>query len=171
MANQTDRTKLLVLLRRISCVFENAIRNGPDGTLEGKFKDEHPLFIHYACSFYLSGVLAYLEGEDGERSWNEPSSCHKDFDTYAASNPINKSSFLSRGYSCENLDALAELRNAIVHNDGDLTSKRKPDRPAIVSAANFPGVKISGTKVTLEKQFLEYVRVAGIAVRRYYGEE
>jgi len=48
-----DRTKLLVHLRRLSTMFENAFANGLDGSLVGKFEVEHPIFIHHACSFYL----------------------------------------------------------------------------------------------------------------------
>ncbi len=60
-----DRTKLLVHFRRLSGVLGSAIRNGPDGTLEGGFAAEHPAFVHHACAFYLIGCLAYLESENG----------------------------------------------------------------------------------------------------------
>jgi len=82
-----DRTKLLVHIRRISSLFENAMRNGPDGTLEGKFRHEHPTFINHSVGFYLIGCLAYLEGEDGIYSWNRPSLANSDFDAFANSYP------------------------------------------------------------------------------------
>jgi hypothetical protein len=40
----------------------------------------------------------------------------------------------------------------------------------MVVAANIPGVALSGSNVTLEAEFLEFVRVASLAVRMYYGE-
>lgn len=64
-----DRTKLLIHLRRISTMLDNAFYLGPDGSLEGKYKNEHPIFIHYSLGFYLMGCLAYLEGKEGNYGW------------------------------------------------------------------------------------------------------
>lgn len=83
-----DRTKLLVHLRRLSSVLEHAIRNGPDGTLDGKFETEHSSFVHHACAFYLIGCLAYLEGEDRAYSWDIPSGAHDDFDAFSNGNEV-----------------------------------------------------------------------------------
>ena len=126
MTDGTDRKKLLVHLRRISGLLDSAIRSGPDGSLEGKFAEEHPIFTHYACSFHLIGTLAYLAGEDGEYSWNKVSKLHSSFDQYSAEYPAGKDwTFESRGITQANLDALAQLRNAVVHHDGDLAKKQK----------------------------------------------
>ena len=81
-----------------------AFRSGPDGTLEGKFAAEHPIFIHYGCAFYVASSLAFLEGEDGARSWN------------------------------------------------------------------IPGVILSGSIVRLDAPFLDFVRIATLAVRNYHDE-
>ena len=166
-----DRTKLLIHLRRLSGLFENAFRNGPDGTLEGKFASEQPVFIHHACAFYLAGCLAFLEGEDKAYSWNNPGTNNSDFDTFVASNPaMPKDSYGSRGINKVSMNALAEVRNAVVHNDGDLANNRNRQSMSIVTAANIPGVILSGSEVSLQAPFLEFVRVATLAVRNYHGE-
>lgn len=167
----TNRTKLLVHLRRISGLFANAIRNGPDGSLEGKFQVEHPTFVNYSLGFYLVGCLAYLEGEDGSYSWNKSSLHHSDFDTFAAVYPGQpKASYSARGITKSNLNALACIRNAVAHHDGDLAKNRDPNSLPMVAAAGLPGVILSGSVVTLEADFLEFVRLAALAVRNYYGE-
>ena len=166
-----DRKKLLVHIRRVSGLFESAIRNGPDGSLEGKFKEEHPTFIHHSVGFYLIGSLAYLEGEDGSYSWNRESNSQSNFDGFANDNPSPpKESFSSRGITKANLDALACVRNAIAHNNGDLSKNNDKKCVSKVSNANLPGVILDGSFVTLEKELLEYIRVSTIAVRNYHGE-
>ncbi|MDP1654255.1 MAG: hypothetical protein Q8L56_16205 [Rhodocyclaceae bacterium] len=166
-----DRTKLLVHLRRLSTLLEGAFRNGPDGTLEGKFSAEQPVFIHHGCTFFLAGCLGFLEGEDGAYSWNIPSATHSDFDTFVASYPPSpKPSFNSRGINKAAMSALACIRNAVVHHAGDLAKNNNKQSLAIVNAAALPGVSLTGTVVTLEAPFLEFVRVATLAVRNYHGE-
>lgn len=169
-----DRTKLLVHFRRLSGVLGSAIRNGPDGTLEGKFASEHPVFVHHACAFYLIGCLAYLESENGTYGWDTPSASHSDFDTFADGFPLPpNASFLSQGISRISLRALADVRNAVAHHAGDLSRLHRAKRADVVgqvSAANLPGVMISGSVVTLDAPFLEFVRLAALSVRYYHGE-
>ena len=167
----SDRTKLLTHFRRISCVISQAITQGPEGTLDGKFQAEHPTFVHYILAFYLAGCLAYAEGEDGPYSWNRPSQGYSDFDAFASANPPPPHKcFASCGITTSALNALACIRNAVVHNDGDLGRNRDSSCVDMVVAANIPGVALSGSNVTLEAEFLEFVRVASLAVRMYYGE-
>lgn len=166
-----DRTKLLVHLRRLSGLLENAFRNGPDGTLEGKFALEHPTFIHHSCSFYLAGCLAFLEGEDGAYSWNIPGANDADFDAFVAIHPAPpRDSYQTRGINKANMNVLAEIRNAVTHNNGDLTQNRNQQSLAMVRGTNLPGVILSGSIITLEASFLEFVRVSTLAVRHYHGE-
>jgi len=69
--------------------------------------------------------------------------------------------------------ALADIRNAVAHYEGDLSKIRrssKVDVLAEVSGLNLPGVVLLGSAVTLEAPFLEHVRIAGLAVRHYFGE-
>ena len=166
-----DRTKLLVHLRRLSNLLDGAFRNGPDGTLEGKFGKEHPAFIHHSCTFYLAGCMAFLEGEDGAYSWNIPSAAHPDFDAFVACNPPSpKPSFNSRGINKAAMSALACIRNAVVHHAGDLAKNNNKQSVAIVNEATLPGTSLTGSVVTLEAPFLEFVRLATLAVRNYHGE-
>lgn len=55
----------------------------------GKFAEEHPVFIHHSCSFYLAGCLSFLEGEDGTYSWNGSGSSIADFDNFVSNYPIS----------------------------------------------------------------------------------
>jgi len=170
----SDRTKLLIHFRRISGLFDSAIRNGPDGSLEGKFSEEHPQFTHHTLGFYLLGCLAYLEGEDGVYSWNKPSAEHLCFDKFAENYPQhperNKTNYKSRGITQKSLDALACIRNAIAHNNGDLNKNNDKNSFSIVSSAKLPGVELKGSIVFLKSEFLEFVRIGAYAVRHYHGE-
>ncbi|MEJ1404381.1 MAG: hypothetical protein RPU73_11015 [Candidatus Sedimenticola sp. (ex Thyasira tokunagai)] len=151
-------------------MFESAFRNGPDGTLDGKHGLEHPVFIHHSVGFYLIGCFAYLEGEDGTCSWKQPSQNNSDFDTFASSNPPSKTSFSTRGITTESLNALVCIRNAIAHNDGDLSKNNDRSSLSKVTTANLPGVVINENTVTLEKELLEFIRVSALAVRQYHGD-
>jgi len=166
-----DRTKLLIHVRRLSGLLESAFRNGPDGTLEGKYGAEHPAFIHHSCTFYLAGCLAFLEGDYGPYSWNRPSASNPDFDNFVANYPAHpKTSFGVRGINKASMNALACIRNAVIHHAGDLAKNTDQQSVAIVTAANIPGVTLVGTVVGLEAPFLEFVRLATLGVRNYYGE-
>ena len=166
-----DRTKLLVHVRRISTLLEGAIIRGPDGTLEGKFGEEHPTFIHYALSYYLMGCLGYLAGEGGEYSWNEPSASHNgDFDNFIDSNPTVERSYRSLGITKERLEAFACVRNALAHNNCDLAANRDQDSLVKVQNAELPGIVLNGSVVTLEAEALELIRISTIAVREFHGD-
>ncbi len=168
----TDRTKLLVHINRISTVFRNAILNGPDGSLEGKFKDEHPHYINHSLGFYIMGCLAYLTSEGGEYSWKKSSPTFESFDEFAQSFPEPpRSCYLERGISEVTLDALACIRNAVAHNSCDLAANNDKESLEKVASANIPGVILDGSIVTLEEPLLDFVRQATYAVRKYHGDE
>ena len=170
-SSMPDRAKLLVHLRRLSNLFEHAFRNGPDGTLEGKFAVEHPTFVHHGCGFYLAGCLAYLEGEDGAYSWDMAGAQSSDFDTFVTNYPAPpKQSYAARGINKASMNALAQIRNAVVHNGDDLAKNTKPQSVHMVKAANLPGTSLQGSVVKLDAPFLDYVRLATLAVRNYHGE-
>jgi len=167
-----DRTNLPIHFRRISYIIEKAIRNGPDGTLEGNFKEEHPAFIHYSSSFYLIGVLAYLAGEDGEKSWNKPGENYNTFDEFASKTRYKTGeTFLSKGISSSSLNALVCIRNAVAHNGGDLSKNKDKNSYDMVLKAKLPGIKLSSTNIEIGKEFLEFVRVNALSVRAYHGEK
>ncbi|MEJ1390060.1 MAG: hypothetical protein RPU34_04070 [Candidatus Sedimenticola sp. (ex Thyasira tokunagai)] len=167
----TNRTKILVHLRRLSNLFEQAFRNGPDGSLEGKFGVEHEQFVHHSCSFYLAGCLAYLEGEDGAYSWNIPGVNKLDFDDFVKKHPLPpKESFAARGISKASMKALAEIRNAVTHNDGDLSKNLNTKSKNLVASAGLPGVSLTGSKINLDAPFLDFVRLSSLAVRNFHGD-
>lgn len=170
----SNRTKLLVHFRRLSNLLNSAIRNGPDGTLDGHFAAEHPEFVHYACAFYLIGVLAYLEGEDGAYSWNASAQNGLSFNDFTRSHPPSpRKNFESKGINTASLRALADIRNAVVHHAGDLKKLRRAAETDIateIAGLHLPGLVLNGTVVTLEEPFLEFTRVASLAVRSYHGE-
>lgn len=68
------------------------------------------------------------------------------------------------------MEALAQIRNAVIHHNGDLALNKKRQSLSMVTAANLPGVKLDGSVARLEAPFLDFVRVATLAVRNYYGE-
>ena len=167
----TDRTKLLVHINRISTMFRNAIHNGPDGTLEGNFKDEHPHFINHSLGFYVMGSLAYLTSEEGEYSWKKASSANNTFDEFAKSFPEPpRSNYFDCGVTEASLDALACIRNAVAHNNCDLEKNNDKSSLEKVTNAGLPGVNLDGSVVVLEEPLLEFVRKATYAVRKYHGD-
>ena len=167
----TDRTKLLVHINRISTVFANAIAHGPDGSLEGKFKDEHPHYINHSLGFYIMGCLAYLTSEEGEYSWKKKSSTYNSFDEFARSFPeAPRECYFERGITESSLDAIACIRNSVAHNNCDLAENKDRKSLEKVTEANLPGVILDGSIVTLEEPILGFVRQATYAVRRYHGD-
>ena len=166
-----NRSELLIHLNRLSTVLGKAIRQGPDGSLEGKFATEHPAFTHYACAFYLAGCLSFLEGRDGSYSWNQTNASGQDFDSYVPTFPVPpRDSFAAMGINATSMDAMAQIRNAVVHHDGDLAQNRNQQSLTMVTAANLPGVTLNGSVVQLEEPFLDHVRFSALAVRRFHGE-
>ncbi len=170
-----DRTKLLINVRRLSTALRNAINNGPDGEIkqgdQSTVPEWMPDFIHYATGLYLAGAFAYLEGEDDSYSWDKPGSAYSNFTTFANENgPTKGGTYASRKISWTNLQVLAQVRNAVVHHDGDLKDNRNKKSFARVAAADLPGVSLNGTVITLQTEFLEYVRLCTYAVRQYHGD-
>ena len=166
-----NRNKLLVHINRLNTVFNNAIEYGPDGSLTGKFKEEHPLFIHHSIGFYLIGCFAYLASEKGDYSWNKPGNEFTCFDTFAKVHPVKKESYFDRGITKSSLSALACIRNAVAHNDCDLSLNRDPSSLSQVKNTHLPGVILEQNEVRLEKDLLGFIRIATYSVRHYHGEE
>jgi hypothetical protein len=165
----TDRTKLLVHVRRISSLFEKAFREGPDGSLDGKFAHEQPVFVHHALVFYLAGCMAYLENEGSVKSWEIRGTQHSDFDTFISSQQIDHP-FRTNNISKAHLNALLCIRNACVHNSDDLSLNQDRSSTNKVQNVGIAGVVLAGTKVSLQPEFLEFVRLATLAVRKYHGD-
>lgn len=167
----SDRRELLVITRRIPALLQAAVLDGPDGTLEGKFAAEHPVFVNHACGFYLAGCLAYLEGTVDKYLWESPGAEFSDFDSFLSVSPAPpRDSYAVRGITKCRMIALAEIRNAVVHNRGDISRNWNPKSVAIVVGAALPGVSLQGSIIVLDYPFLEFVRLATYAVRHYHGE-
>tara|TARA_R110001599_G_scaffold154127_1_gene339757 strand:+ start:905 stop:1333 length:429 start_codon:yes stop_codon:yes gene_type:complete len=135
-------------------------------------------YIHATCSFYVAGCLAFLENRKGNFSWEQAGTTRSDFDTFASAEPTTRSTTWSQqGITVAGLNALKEVRNAVVHNNNDLsinnrnrTSRNPTQCEDMVRAANIDGVILTGPLVRLEFEFLAWVRQAVVAVRRYHGE-
>jgi len=61
-----------------------------------------------------------------------------------------KSSYGARGINKASLNALAHVRNAVIHHDGNLAMNRNRQSLAIVTAANLPGVTLLGSVENFE---------------------
>ena len=115
--------------------------------------------------------MAFLEGEECAYSWNNSGASYTDFDVFASSYPTAlRDSFSNLDITKDNLKALAEIRNTLAHNNGDLACNKNLNSLTLVSNANLPRVSISGSVVTLNEEFLEFVRLSTYVVRNYHGE-
>ena len=168
-----DRTAFLMFGRRFHNLFMSAINHGI-GADEIKWQQELPLFNHYACVMYLSGCLAYLESTYGRCAWKN-SQNGVDFDTFTINNPAPpKTSFSNRNISKSSLDALVCIRNAVIHNNNDLSQNNDTASLAKVTAASIDGVSLNGSIVTLsstqQEDFMNHVRLCLVAVAQFYGD-
>ena len=162
----------MIFGRRLHNALRKVIEDGDGRTDDQWLKTERPRFEHYACGMYLSGVLAYLEDKYGVRPWNSPGSTLPDFTAYSAAESNER--LRSEGISIQSLEALVCIRNAVIHNGGDLSKNNDTDSESTVRDASIPGVVLTGTIVQLvsnrKVDFMEHVRLSLIAVARYYGE-
>ena len=167
----TGRTEFLMFGRRI----HEALRifaKGGGGRSREQWDKERPYFEHAACGIFLAGSFAYLEGKYGNnpRPWNRAGVAETDFDTFVQSNANFTKSHISKN----GLDALVCIRNAITHNDGDLAQNSDSSCLDRVSSAAISGVSLNGSTVRLLstdlEDFMEYVRLAFVAVAQYHGD-
>ena len=165
----SDRTHFLMFGRRFHNTFRSAIENG-DGRANEILIEERPIFEHYACGMYLSGCLSYLENTYGHNSWK--STDNGTFDTFIANH--QKNNFSNFGICEDGIDALICIRNAFIHNNGDLSLNRDINSLSKVISANIIGVKLAGDIVTLfsnrDEDFMEYVRLSLVAVAQFNGD-
>ena len=167
-----DRTEFLMYARRLHNALRHEIENmdvSPD-----KLPTERPLFEHFASGLYLAGCLAFLEGKYGTQPWLPKSPSQGTFDQFLLNLPKNPAStFSAAGISQSGVQALVCIRNALTHNDGDLAKNTDKSCLAKVTAANLPGVSISGSLVTLSSNtntdFMEYVRKTFVAISMFHG--
>ena len=161
-------SQILTLGRKLHNALRSAIED-PDHYESGKIQRED--FEHYACGMYLAGSLAFIEGKYGHKSWEATSACMS-LDAHLANFDATHRYHVCR-ISESGLAALVCIRNAIIHNDGDLS--KNTDKHALnkVAHAHIPGVTISGSNVRLRststEDFMEYVRLSFLAISSQQG--
>lgn len=131
-------------------------------------------FEHYACGMYLAGTMAFMEGKYGERCW-ERSTVHSGLDAYLTTpDDDRKPNLLAAAVSERGLAALICIRNAVIHNDGDLSQNKDSASLFKVTGAALPGVSLAGSYVRLisnqSMDFMEYVRLSFVAVSMMQGD-
>ena len=159
--------------RRLHNALRHAIEDGDGRTDDHWVNVERPIFEHYSCSMYLSGMLAYLEDKYGVRPWNNPGKNHGTFEDYVTNSGIN--SFQNLGLSSSTLEALVCIRNAVIHNGSDLSKNKDPNSLQKVTNENIPNISLNGPVVTLhstsyQADFMEFVRQSFLAVCMYHGD-
>lgn len=156
--------------RRLHNAFRDAIEDGDGRTDEHWLNVERPVFEHYTCSMYLSGVMSYLEDNYGRNPWKLNGANHSAFENYIDNSGIT--SFQNWGLDSQKLDALVCIRNAVVHNGGDLSQNHDQNSLSKVTAANIPFITINNSVVKLhstshQDDFMEFVRQCFLSVCMY----
>jgi len=169
----SGRTELLMYSRRLHNAFRDAIEDGDGRTDEHWLYVERPLFEHYTCSMYLSGVMSYLEDKYGRQPWNTNGANYTTFESYIANSGIK--SFQHWMLNCQKIEALVCIRNAVVHNGGDLSKNHDQNSLNKVTIAEIPFISINNSVVTLhstdyQADFMEFVRQCFLAVCMYHGD-
>ena len=164
-------SEMLTLGRRLHNALRSAVEDS-DNYHAGKVTRED--FEHYACGMYLAGTLAFLEGKYGLGPWQASGSVPS-LDAYlSVSSNRGAVQLKNYGMSEAGLEALVCIRNAVVHNDGDLSRNKDKGSLLKVSAAVIPGVVLSGSVVRLssnrEVDFMEFVRKSFVAVSMQHGD-
>lgn len=169
----TDRTELLMYARRLHDALKHAIETGDGRTDDRWLNIERPIFEHYCCTMYLAGALAYLEDKYGDRPWNKPGANCGTFNDYISNSGTR--SFQNANLSSSKLDALVCIRNAVIHNGGDLARNRDRNALQKVTSESIPNASLNGTIITLHStnypdDFMAFVRQAFLAVCMYHGD-
>ena len=171
---------VLTHARRIVTALENMYRDG-DGMLDSKWDLEKGDFGHVGSVIYLSGIMAYLEGKYGTFCWNQ-SHNGLNLDTFIQYNAADdaglrtqKANFRNAGVSISAFNALQCIRNATLHNNGDLALNRDQSCVSQVSAISLPGVILNGSHVTLEmsgegSDFITFVKMSFLAISKFFGD-
>ena len=169
----SDRTELLMYARRLHNALRSIIDDGDGRTDEHWINVEKPIFEHYVCSMYLSGVLSYLEDKYGQRPWNLDGESYSNFNQYIENSGIK--SFQLLELSSSKIEALVCIRNAVMHNGGDLSKNRDINCFDKVHSENIPNIFFDGTVIKLKSSnyqddFMEFVRQSFLAVAMHHGD-
>ena len=169
----SGRTELLMYARRLHNALRDVIEDGDGRTDTHWLNVERPVFAHYTCTMYLSGVMSYLEDKYGKNPWNLSGTNHSTFEDYIATSGV--ASFQSWALDSQKIDALVCIRNAVIHNGGDLSQNHDQHSLSKVTAANIPFITINNSVVKLlstsyQDDFMEFVRQCFLAVCMYHGD-
>ena len=167
------KTEILIFGRRLHNALRKSIEDGDGRTDDDWTKTERPIYEHYSCGLYLTGTFSFIEGKLGTRSWHKPGKNHADFNSFLLSlKGEHKTNPMVSGVSEEGLDALVCIRNAITHNNNDLTKNNDTTCLSKVTNAKIPGVTVVQGIVTLTSNntvdCMEYMRRSFIAVTMYH---
>ena len=162
------RSEFLVLARRLHDAFRHAVTDGDGHTDETWITSEKPLFDHYACGMYLAGTLAFIGGRYGKSAWAGK------LDSFVGGRPENqRKNYQKAKVSEATCDALVCIRNAVTHNDADLSKNDDKSSLSKVAAASIPGVSLAGSIVSLSSEppedFMNTVRLVFVAVSNLNG--
>lgn len=167
--------EILVHSRRLHNALRHAIEDGDGMAGHPKWEnDERPGFEHHACGMYLISILAKLEGQIGEWCWNLAGVNNQTLADFI--NTCPRPRYRELDISKAKLDALHEIRNAIVHNDGNVRQNRNTNSEQMILSVNIPGVNIDSSNgiITLTSNnsvdFMEWVRVAFLCITEYHGQ-
>ena len=168
-----DRSEFLIFGRALHNALRHSIEDGDGRKDEEWISNLKPHFEHYSCVMYLSGFIAYLEDKYCVRPWEKPGNKYSDFDDYIANCKIK--SFNTIGVSKDLLDALVCIRNAVIHNGGDLSKNRDKNSYSKVISQKIPNISLKGPVIKLHSSdysndFMEIVRQCCLAVAMYNGD-
>ncbi len=170
-----DDNEILTHGRRLHNALRDAIEDGDGLKGEARWENvERPAFEHHACGMYLVSTLAFLEGQLGDKCWNNNRSEFNSLKLFTDACP--RARYKELGITSSRLDALHEIRNAIVHNSGDVRKNNKKNAEQMIVEAAIQGVNFdtgSGLLTLVSNDnvdFMEWVRVAFLCVTEYHGQ-
>jgi len=164
-----DRDVFLFYARRMHNAFRTLILNNGDGSPHWIKNPE--LCSHHLCGTYLTGALTFLEGKYQNNAWHLSGKTGSNFDLFLQ----NNTKLVGKGISSDRVDAFVCIRNAVVHNNCDLSKNSDRQSLSKVINANFGGIiSLNGSVFTLisngSHDFMALVRISMVAVAQYHGD-
>lgn len=135
-----------------------------------------PIMSQAVSIMYLAYCLSILEIKFGKNCWNKKNSQSQKFDEYLKTVDYkNRKKIMERNLSQALGDILICIRNAVIHNDGDLGLNCDKKCFEKVQKAEIRSVVINGSKVSFEpkyyKEFIETVRLFSIFAHYFYSNK
>lgn len=166
---------ILIHGRRLHNALRDAIEDGDGQKGQPQWEnEERPGFEHHSCGMYLASILAFLAGEHGEKCWNKGGTEFSNIEDFINNCPRPRYKELE--LSASKLDALHEIRNAIIHNSGEVRENNNINSEKMILESAIQGVNLDPESgyITLvsnyDIDFMEWVRVAFLCVTEYHGD-